>query len=212
MKEQKNENKGKNRKLLGAGIVSAVAASLCCITPVLALISGTSGLASAFSWMEPLRPYLIGITILVLVFAWYQKFRPRTQGEIECACDNDEKTPFMQSKTFLGIITVFAVLMLAFPYYAHIFYPSNNQKEVIIVNETDINEVSFDIEGMTCTSCASHIEHEVLKLPGILKIEASYEKGSAVIQFDLTKISKKDIEESINKTGYTIINKNKNHE
>jgi len=135
----------KTNRLVGAGVLSAVAASLCCITPVLALISGASGVASTFSWMEPARPYLIGITILVLAFAWYQKLKPRTAEEIQCDCEEEEKKPFMQTKTFLGIVTVFAALMLAFPHYAHVFYPSNDKKEVVIVNASDIQTVTFDI-------------------------------------------------------------------
>ena len=66
-----------DNKLIGAGLLTAIAASLCCITPVLALIAGTSGLASTFSWLEPFRPYFIGLTILVLAFAWYQKLKPQ---------------------------------------------------------------------------------------------------------------------------------------
>jgi len=66
-----------DNKLIGAGLLTAIAASLCCITPVLALIAGTSGLASTFSWLEPFRPYFIGLTILVLGFAWYQKLLPK---------------------------------------------------------------------------------------------------------------------------------------
>jgi hypothetical protein len=31
-------------KLIGAGLLTAITASLCCITPVLALIAGTSGI------------------------------------------------------------------------------------------------------------------------------------------------------------------------
>jgi mercuric ion transport protein len=46
-----------DKKLIGAGLLTAIAASLCCITPVLALVAGTSGLASTFSWLEPFRPY-----------------------------------------------------------------------------------------------------------------------------------------------------------
>jgi len=42
------ENHKKDKKLIGAGIVTAVAASLCCITPVLALFVGVSGVASTF--------------------------------------------------------------------------------------------------------------------------------------------------------------------
>ena len=48
-----------DKKLIGAGLLTAIAASLCCITPVLALVAGTSGLASTFSWLEPARPYFI---------------------------------------------------------------------------------------------------------------------------------------------------------
>ncbi len=109
------------RKLLSAGLLTAIAASLCCITPVLALIAGTSGLASTFSWLEPFRPYFIGFTILVLGFAWYQKFKPK--NKFDCNCETDEKPKFIQSKTFLGIVTAFTVMMLAFPYYAYFFYP-----------------------------------------------------------------------------------------
>jgi len=69
-----------DNKLIGAGLLTAIAASLCCITPVLALIAGTSGLASTFSWLEPFRPYFIGLTILVLGFAWYQKLLPKKKN------------------------------------------------------------------------------------------------------------------------------------
>lgn len=193
--------------LVGAGVLTAIAASLCCITPVLALVSGASGIASAFSWMEPARPYLIGITVLVLGFAWYQKLKPRTTEEIACACEEDENPSFWQTKKFLKIVTLFAALMLAFPNYAHIFYPSNDQKEVIIVNASDIQMVTFDVKGMTCNGCASHVENDVNKLPGIIKVDAVYEEAIAKIEFDQTKVSLAQIEEAINGTGYKVVGK-----
>ena len=200
--------KNKNNKLVGAGVLSAVAASLCCITPVLALISGASGVASTFSWLEPARPYLISITVLVLGFAWYQKLKPRTAEEIQCACEEDEKPPFMQTKKFLGIVTVFATMMLAFPYYAHIFYPSNDHKEVVIVNASDLQTVNFDVKGMTCNACASHVENDVNKLPGIVNVTASFEAAKATVEFDQSKVSNSQIEEAINATGYQVVGKN----
>ncbi|RYE48387.1 MAG: heavy metal transporter, partial [Sphingobacteriales bacterium] len=36
-----------------AGLLSAFAASLCCITPVIALLAGSSSIAANFSWIEP---------------------------------------------------------------------------------------------------------------------------------------------------------------
>jgi mercuric ion transport protein len=198
------DRKSKSGKLAGASILTAIAASLCCITPVLALISGATGVASSFSWMEPFRPYLIGVTVLVLAFAWYQKLRPRTADEIECACEEDEKKPFMQTKLFLGIVTVFAVLMLTFPYYSSVFYP-DNKKEVVIVNAYDIQTVQLDIEGMTCEACDSHVAFAAQEVDGVIEALADHKTGKAEVKFDKTKTSKVAIIQSINATSYEVV-------
>lgn len=195
--------KSKSGKLAGASILSAIAASLCCITPVLALISGASGVASTFSWMEPFRPYLLGITILVLAFAWYQKLKPRTAEEIQCACEEDEKPPFMQTKKFLGIVTVFAFIMMVFPYYGHIFYPKAD-KEIVVVSSDNIQEVKFNVSGMTCSSCEEHVKNEVNKLPGIVSVSANSKEGNAFVKFDNSKTNKEAIIKSIDATGYKV--------
>lgn len=193
----------KSSKLAGAGALSAIAASLCCITPVLALISGASGAASAFSWLEPIRPYLIGVTILVLGFAWYQKLKPRTAEEIQCACEEDEKPSFWQSKGFLGIVTGFAILMLAFPYYGRVFY-GNTNKQVIVVSSDNVREVKFNVSGMTCSSCEEHVKYAVNELPGIVGVSADHNSGIASVTFDGTQTDKASITRAIDATGYKV--------
>jgi copper chaperone CopZ len=194
-------------KLISAGLLTAITASLCCITPVLALIAGTSGIASTFSWIEPFRPYLIGLTILVLGFAWYQKLKHKK--EIDCECETDEKPKFIQSKTFLGIVTVFAIVMLAFPYYSGIFYP-NNEKQIIVVDKSEIKTTEFKINGMTCAGCEEHVNHEVNKLNGIVNSKVSYEDGNAIIEFDRKQTNETEIEKAINSTGYKVTDKKEN--
>ncbi len=93
---------------------ATIAASLCCVTPVLAVLAGSSSLASSFSWLAPYHNYLVIFTILVLVYAWYDKLKP-SKG-IECDCDNES---FFAGKTFLAIVTVFAAVMLTFPQWGH---------------------------------------------------------------------------------------------
>jgi copper chaperone CopZ len=193
-----------DNKVVAVGILTAISASLCCITPVLALIAGTSGVASTFSWIEPFRPYFIGLTVLVLSFAWYQKLKPKKQAD--CECETDEKPKFIQSKSFLGLVTIFAALMLTFPNYAHVFYPKSD-KQIVVVEKSNFETVEFKIKGMTCTSCAEHVTHEVNKLTGILKTEASYENGNATVQFDNSKTTISQIETAINSTGYTVTDK-----
>ncbi len=196
------ESQNASGKLAGASVLAAIAASLCCITPVLALLAGTSGLASTFSWMEPARPYLFGLTAAVLGFAWWQKLKPQ-KAAIDCDCEADGKTPFMQTKAFLGIVTVFAGLMLAFPYYSKVFYPDNS-KQVIMVSQSDVQEAIFDISGMTCTSCEEHVKHAVNELPGIVGTTASFEEGKAEVKFDKTKTSTEAIKAAIDETGYKV--------
>lgn len=205
-----NSEKSSGKPLLGVGIVSAFAASLCCITPLFALISGASGVASFFSWMEPFRPYLIALTIAVLGFAWYQKLKPRTASEIECACEADElgdgresKKSFLQSKLFLGIVTIFAFLMLAFPYYSQLFYPKNN-KLSLIVSSANIQQIKFTVSGMTCSGCEEHVKHAVNQLPGIVEVKADYKSGIASVKYDYSKSDKETIIKAINSTGYKV--------
>ena len=194
----------KDKKLIWTGVATAIGASLCCITPVLALIAGSSGIASSLSWMEPFRPYLILVTIFVLGFAWYQKLKPKTKEEIACACDEEIKPPFMQTKMFLGFVTVFAALMLSFPYYSNAFYP-NQEKEIIIDESENIKKVNFEIEGMTCDACQNHINLVVNNLNGIVVVNSSYKNGNAEIQFDKSITSIEEIEKAINSTGYTVV-------
>ena len=192
-----------DKKLMATGILTAIAASLCCITPVLALIAGISGIASAFNWLDPFRPYLIGLTVLVLGFAWFQKIKPQ-KTETDC-CTPKKKISFLQSKSFLLLITVFAALMLAFPHYSHFFYPKQENKAVIIEKE-NLQKTEFLISGMTCSGCEAHVENEVNQLQGIFSATASYENGNAIVEFDNSVTTIEKIEEAIMKTGYKITN------
>jgi len=164
-------------------------------------------MAASFSWIEPFRPYLIGITILVLAFAWYQKLKPE---KIDCDCD-DEKTSFFQSKVFLGIITIFAMVMLAFPYFSEVFYP-NTEKQLVLVEKQNIQKITIKVEGMTCEACEQTINYSISQLDGIISSEASYDKGNTMVEFDQTKTSTKAIEEAINATGYKAISSKKEND
>lgn len=203
------ENQKNNPKLLAAGIVAALGASLCCITPVLALIAGISGAASAFSWLDPLRPFFLGLTMLVLGFAWYQKLKPKKQN-LSCDCDDEPEgerrpKPFFHSRSFLGIVTVFAVFLLAFPYYSSAFFPDSEQEAATFVNQGDLQQVKLEINGMTCEGCESSVKHVLSGKKGVLEAKASYEEGTASVIFNPSLVSpeilKKAIEEEV---GYTV--------
>ena len=187
-----------------SGLLTSVLASICCIVPVLSLTSGVVGISSTFAWIEPYRQLLIGLTLLILSFAWYQKLKPLSQS-MDCIC-NDKKPKFIHSKTFLFLVTLFAGVMLAFPYYSHLFYPDTNvEKQVIYVSESDIGKLNYSIQGMTCAGCEAHIEHEVNQLEGILEVDANHETSSTTVKYNKGKVTPDEIATAIRKTGYKII-------
>lgn len=203
MNEQSQNNS--NTKWMGAGLFAAFVASLCCVTPVVAFLAGISGAASTFSWVEPFRPYLIGLTALLLGFAWYQKLKPR--WDPECACE--ENPSYWQSKGFLGIVTVLAALLLAFPYYSDAFFPKQ-EKNIVYVQESQVQTITLDIKGMTCTGCEATVKNAANGVNGVLEAEASYDTGKASIKYDQSKTDRQAIVAAINKTGFTVAEKQTN--
>ena len=71
------------------------------------------------------------------------------------------------------MITGFAILILVFPYYGKIFYPKT-EKEIIVIDRSNIKTLTIEIEGMTCNSCEEHVSHAVNQLNGVLKVDASF--------------------------------------
>ena len=68
-----------------AGILSAIAASLCCVAPVIALFAGSSGFAANFKWVESIRPYLMGLSLTAISLAWYLKLN-FPKRDVNCNC------------------------------------------------------------------------------------------------------------------------------
>jgi len=204
----KNLNKDKSpdseSTWMGAGVVAAVVASLCCITPVLAIVAGTTGLAATFSFLEPVRPFLIGITISILGFAWYQKLKPK--DEIACECET-KKSSFFRSKSLLGIITVLAIAMLSFPTYSDALLPpskNNSSVEFVSTADSDIEEARFIVQGMTCEACAGGVKWLIDETDGVIESDVSYETGEAMVRFDKTRASFDEIKKSINESGFKV--------
>lgn len=196
----KNTNKN-SKGAVATGVFAAIAASSCCIPPVIAAIAGVGGAAGSLSWMEPLRPYLIGLAVVAIGYAWYSHLKPKTADD--CGCDI-EKPKFYQTKGFLVGMTLFAVVSISFPYYSGIFFPDNKQ-EVIISDNSSVQKIQISIKGMTCDACQHHVNSAVTTLPGIVKVNSSYANGNAEVEFDNTKTTVVEIENAINSTGYKVL-------
>ena len=184
------------------GLVTSVAASLCCIAPVLALVSGVSGAASSLSWLEPWRPYLIGVSVVLLGWAWYQQLRPRKM-EADCGCE-PEKRSFFQGRRFLLVVTVLAGGVMTFPVYAHIFYQNGSNRNNIALVQDHRVEVALHIRGMGCADCEGPINSKLAGVKGVLTYNTSFATGSSRVVFDSTQTSVARIVSAVEETGYKV--------
>ena len=195
-----------SKAVTGVSIFAAIAASLCCITPLLALLAGASGAASSLSWLEPVRPYFIGLAIITLGYAWYKSLSKNQDAQ--CGPDGAcvvEKKSFLASRAFLIIITIAAVVLMAFPYYGHIFYPKTQpQNAAVVVESNNIESATFNIKGMSCKACESEVNTELHKVNGVIDAQTFYDKGTSIVKYDKSKATVDQLKNAIALTGYKI--------
>ena len=106
---------------LVAAVIAAVAASLCCVGPLVLLTLGIGGAwISTLTHLEFLRPYGIAITFLLLgLVFWKLYITPKS-----CSADKVCGTPKGSRvyRVVFWLVTIIIVALLAFPWYAFLFY------------------------------------------------------------------------------------------
>ena len=71
---------------------------------------------------------------------------------------------------------------------------------------------NFNITGMTCSSCVSHVEKAVNKIDGIKKVNVNLLSNSMIVEFDENQTNNEAIAKAVIDAGYGVnIIKNKKH-
>lgn len=193
-----------NKKWIGLGLLTALAGSACCIAPLLALLAGTTGWATSFSWLSPYRPYCIALSFIVLAVAWYKQLKPPApRKEDACGCPETCRKRPARSFILLGLATLFCLSSLALPYYSSWFY---GKQETTALKERagEAKQIAFDISGMTCDGCARQVEQGLRGLGGVLEAHVSYDKGEALISYWGDSTDRTKLETAIRDIGYSI--------
>ena len=78
------------------------------------------------------------------------------------------------------------------------------------VQESQVQTITWDIKGMTCTGCEATVENAASGVDGIIEVDASYDTAQVTIKYDRSKTNRETIKAAINKTGFTV-NENPNN-
>lgn len=105
----------KDKAFVGASIVAALAASMCCVLPIAFVLLGV-GVAGAAAFFAAWRPLLLAITFALLGVGFYFSYRKPQEA---CRPGSDCELPTAGTRRrWLWIATAFVILFSAFPYYS----------------------------------------------------------------------------------------------
>lgn len=69
-----------------------------------------------------------------------------------------------------------------------------------------VNQVTLQVQGMTCGNCVKSVENSVGALSGVEKVKAQLENGIVNIEFNSTEVDVKKITDTIEGKGYIVTN------
>lgn len=65
-----------------------------------------------------------------------------------------------------------------------------------------MKKVKFDIQGMTCSSCSTHVEKAVNKLKGIQNVNVNLLSNNMIVEYDDTILDNEQIIQAVVQAGY----------
>ncbi len=202
----------KEEKILtGGAVVAAVAASLCCIGPLLFAVLGLGAFGAA-SIFETGRPYFLAFAVLALAFGFYRSYFRKESCAPGEACAT--KPVSQVNRVFLWSASAAVLAFALSPYYAGTLATGLNGKgKQNAATENSVTSASqapitasvaseatttLKINGMTCTSCETTIQLVLEKTPGVNSAAVSFDRGEAVVKYDPSKVTPEQLTQSVN--------------
>ncbi|MFO7977549.1 MAG: cation transporter [Bacteroidales bacterium] len=147
-----------------------------------------------------LWPFIISLVIILLLVLWYQNIQLRRRKRT-----STRPARGINIMVILGIVTVFIVVLLALPWLLERMDNGSNQQETeLIIAPENRREVTFSVEGMTCTGCEDLIQRRVGDIQGVESVSADHQQMTATVVYDATRTGIPDIVSAIEGAGYQV--------
>jgi copper chaperone CopZ len=162
-------------------ILSIIAASSCCLPPLillgLTLIGvGTVGLAGVSSTLGSLKWYFLPLAILGVGLSYWLYFREKKKCSSQtCRMANERLT-----KTMLIISTVVTSGFLSWSIYPYVL---GNEPAPETTEATSANFAVYSIDGMTCGGCEIAVDGAIKATGLVDSVRSDFTKGKAFVWF-----------------------------
>lgn len=195
---------GTSRKtlLLGGSVVAAIGASLCCILPVVAAVSG-AGVLAAGAAFERWRPWLLGVTGVLLAGGFLLAYRDHRK-----ACERGSlcATRPMSRWNILALaaVALLVIGLAAFPYYSGTVAQTviRHGGQTVTAGPAALVTAAFRIPDMDCPACAVSLSAGFRRLPGVADAKVDYGTRRAVVTYDPAVQSPAALEKVVTEAGF----------
>lgn len=178
---------------LTGGVLAGIAASLCCIGPLLSLTLGLGSFAAS-AWFAQWRAVFLGITFVLLGLAWYFTYR---RPKADCADGSCARPPGKVARLSLWLGTLVALAAAVYPSLP----AANHQINAAVVAASDA-KLTVLVPSMDCPPCAKGIEASLSRAPGVKQAAVDYDTKTAVLIYDPAVTSRDQLLALIDANGF----------
>jgi len=179
------------------GILSALLASVCCVTPLILVLLGLGSLGigavlGRFHW------WFLGAALVLLTAAW----RRYVQERKRCATERCEMASGTPTRWTLLVASLVVAAFAGVNVYTVASQRIAQAASSGAHSQNHLTEAVIPVEGMTCLTCELTIESSLKRLPGVSHADARVAEETVHIHYDPARVSPDDLIAAINKTGY----------
>lgn len=203
-----------HRVTLGAAVAAAIAASLCCVGPLVLIGLGASGAwMSGLSALEPIKPLLTLATGGFLGYAFARVYGKSSQSQVcepgsLCA---DPRTDRINKVALWGVTIVVAGLLMVPSIVGWVDASNNQRAKTAAVHDGAAasaavsqgrERVVLSVQNMTCEACPHNVRKALASLDGVEVIEVTSDPPRAIVEYDSAMVSVDELSKATNDIGY----------
>jgi mercuric ion transport protein len=165
---------------MGGALLGALAASSCCLGPLLLAAVGAGG-AGAAGALGAFRPYLLAGTAAVLAFGFYFTYRrPKPAAGDACGCERPRAN--RAGRIALWTTTVLVVLIAAAPPLLA-KWAERGRAGSSVGADASTARATILVEGIDCEACAAPMRKALAKVGGFHDLELDIPKQSITVAY-----------------------------
>ena len=181
-------------------ILSALAASSCCVLPLallgLSLLGiGTAGAAGFSTTLGSLKWFIMPLATMGVLFSYWLYFREKKK----CSTAGCKMAGSRFTKIMLTISTLVVSGFFVWSVYPYVLGTDRNR---VMVSASSAQLAVFKVEGMTCGGCEIAVNGAITATGLVDSVKSSFIESKVYLWYNQDQLDLKVINEALASVGY----------